>query len=183
MHSRLGIVCRSVASVAILAGLAASARGGNYSWTTAGPQTGYVFQILVNSQDSERLDAAVGFYGPISSESSDRGQAWHEQGTILFNGRLIPHPTDGNVLYTIGLFGDTSGVLKSLDGGASWAAAGAGLPTSPTISSIAISPSDPLTLYAIFGEHRARYTAAETGRRAGPSSQTPTLPTTSATSR
>lgn len=135
----------------LLSGLPASADAGHYSWTTAGPEPGYVYQIVVHSEDSNRLLVSAGFNGPMVFQSSNRGLSWSQQPAVLFNGRLIPHPTNGNVLYTIGFSGTATGVLKSVDGGASWNAAGSGLPTSPTISAMALSPSDPEMLYAIFG--------------------------------
>lgn len=152
MHVRRGIALRRIfAAVSILIGAAVSTEAGSYSWTTSGPQPGYIFQIVANSQDSNRLIVTAGFSGPMVFQSSDRGSSWIEQPALLFSGRLTPHPTNGNVVYTIGYSGGASGVLKSVDGGTTWSSAGAGLPASPTISALALSPSDPETLYAIVG--------------------------------
>lgn len=152
MLSRVGTVSRRiVVAAAILAATARSADAGHYAWTTSGPQPGEVFQILVNSNDSSRLSATTGYYGPMLFQSTDRGQSWLQGLGLLYNGRLVPDPSDGNVLYTIGAVGGQSGVLKSLDWGASWVVASSGLPSNFPSLVLALAPSNPRTLYAIVG--------------------------------
>jgi photosystem II stability/assembly factor-like uncharacterized protein len=152
MHLGSRVACvRIVAAVSLFGGLAGTASAGHYSWTTAGPEAGYIFQIVVSPQDSTVLRASAGFNGPMLFQSTDRGQSWTEEGSVLFNGRLAAHPSDGNRFYTLGFADGQSGVLKTIDGGATWVASNSGLPATPSPSFLALAPAAPETLYAAFG--------------------------------
>src|SRR4051812_11328235 len=78
----------------------------------------------------------------IVSKSTDAGGSWGSSNTITGVYFLTIHPTQ-STLYAI----TRRGVFKSVDGGESWKTAGAGLTSDA--SSLAISASDPLTLYAV----------------------------------
>ncbi|HEY1249600.1 MAG TPA: S-layer homology domain-containing protein [Thermoanaerobaculia bacterium] len=150
MHARVGAAFRRVLlSAALLAAGVRAAHGGHYAWTTSGPEGGHIYQVVINPSDSNRVSAISGFMGPLVFQSSDQGQSWMQVASLGFTGRLVPHPTDGNILYTASTYGAASGVLKSPDGGTTWDAAGTGLPTM-TFPMLAISPSSPQTLFAFF---------------------------------
>jgi hypothetical protein len=57
---------------------------------------------------------------------------------------VVADPVTSGTLYA----GTWAGVLKSIDGGASWSAAGIGLPTATSVNALAIDPTTPTTLYA-----------------------------------
>jgi photosystem II stability/assembly factor-like uncharacterized protein len=121
---------------------------GSYNWTTTGPEPGLIVQIMVHPQDSNRMLVVAGFYGQMLFRTSDRGMTWVQEESLLYSGRLVQDPANANGLYTIGLSSTFYGVVKSLDGGATWSPAGAGIPTSLSVSTIAVAPSAPGTLYA-----------------------------------
>ncbi len=135
-----------LAAVVLSIGTATLARAGHYSWTSSGPEAGTIRQILVASQDTSRLLAAAGYYGPYLFGSSDRGASWtYSEGIAVGFGHIVPDPVHAGVLYA-----PTYGsVLKTQDGGRSWQSSGAGLPATVVITAVAVAPSAPLTLYAV----------------------------------
>lgn len=140
-------VRRTLLALGIAALIALPLRAGSYRWTTAGPEPGFIFQIVVNPQDSNTLYTYAGYFGPLFYRTENRGQAWVEIEGLLFPTRLVADPSSGSRLYAIGYSGVVAGVFKSDDAGRSWSAANAGI-TSP-VSMIAVAPSVPTTLYAI----------------------------------
>ncbi|MGH9316561.1 MAG: WD40/YVTN/BNR-like repeat-containing protein [Thermoanaerobaculia bacterium] len=146
--SRVALL-RVSAAVLLLSGLVSSAEAGHYRWTTAGPEPGFVFQIIVNPQDSDRMLAIAGFYGSMLFRTADRGLTWTQDEGLIYAQRIVQDPSRADVLYTLGATGAVSGVLKTSNGGAMWVPAYSGLPASPPVSALALAPSSPDTLYAV----------------------------------
>jgi photosystem II stability/assembly factor-like uncharacterized protein len=86
--------------------------------------------------------------GANPAKSTDGGLTWStlnpglEPGDFVLN--LVIDPGEAGTLFVVTARG---AVLKSVDQGVTWSPASAGLPASD-VSVLAISPSDPLTLYA-----------------------------------
>ena len=146
MRFRFRVACiRIVAVVSLMSGLADSALAGHYSWTTAGPESGTIRQILVDSQNPSRLLAAAGYYGPYLFETANRGASWSFQEGLVGFGRIVPDPVHAEILYS----GGFGAVWKTIDGGRTWISSSAGLSPSAAISAVAVAPSAPDTLYAV----------------------------------
>jgi photosystem II stability/assembly factor-like uncharacterized protein len=136
-------------TIALLAAFAAPALAGNYRWTTSGPEPGMVFQVLVDPGDPNRIRAVSGYYDSLVFETIDRGLTWTQNQNLIYAQRLIQDPSQPGVLYTIGSGGASVGVMKTIDGGASWTPARSGLPEASVWSGLAIARSAPGTLYTI----------------------------------
>ncbi|MFY9550102.1 MAG: S-layer homology domain-containing protein [Thermoanaerobaculia bacterium] len=126
--------------------LACPLLGGHYTWTTAGPEPGFVFQIVVNPQDSNSIHVTAGFYGSMLFDTTDGSQSWRQNEALSFAGQLIQDPSNGDILYTRGYSAGRSVLLKTLNGGMSWSITGSGIPSGATY---ALAPSSPATLYAV----------------------------------
>ena len=80
-------------------------------------------------------------------QTADGGATWDGFGPVTGVGTLLFDPTNPQVGYV----GDrTYGVQKTTDGGHTWAPANNGL-AGMTCSSLDVSPSDPLRVFATFG--------------------------------
>lgn len=89
------------------------------------------------------FSAALGLLAGART-ASGQGAVWTSNGPVGGNIYcLVPDPSRPSTLYA----GTAEGVFKSVDGGASWQAASAGLPAE-RVQTIAIDPTAPSTLYA-----------------------------------
>ena len=101
--------------------------------------------LLVPTGDSNVLYA--GAYPAGVFKTIDGGTTWREQNAGLKNDgvlTLVSSPADQGVLYA----GMANGIARSIDGGVTWHPWDAGWPPHQRVSSIAIDPTNPDTLYA-----------------------------------
>jgi photosystem II stability/assembly factor-like uncharacterized protein len=106
--------------------------------------------LLIQAGDSDILYAGTLPAGIF--KTTDGGASWREhnvgfenQGALtLVAGTSDGSPADEQVIYV----GTTSGILRSVDHGAAWHRWDAGWPPRQRVSSIAIDPTAPTTLYA-----------------------------------
>jgi photosystem II stability/assembly factor-like uncharacterized protein len=142
---------RSGRGIVIFAALfAASATrllAGHYSWTTAGPEPGMVFQIVAYGPNPNRLYIVGSYFGGYLFRTDDRGQNWCYVETLPALSFVVADQNHPDVLYAPSY----PSVVKTTNGGVSWQPAGAGLP-SGYINAMAMAPSAPDTLYAISGQ-------------------------------
>lgn len=136
--------------------VAAFARAGHYRWTTAGPEAGLVYQILVSPADQSRILTAAGIEGRMLFSSEDAGQSWTQSESVVYVGRLAQVRSDPDVLYTIGSTGSVGGVLKSVDRGTTWFLAEGGIPDDFQPWVLAAAPSQAGTVYVISGSQPAQ---------------------------
>ena len=125
----------------ILVTLALPLYAGHYSWTTTGPEPGQVFQILSYASDPNRLYVVDSYFGGYLFRSDDRGQNWCYVEAYV-PGFVVDDPSHPDVLYAPSY----QGVVKTTDGGASWASASVGLPAGYA-TSLVLAPSNPSVLY------------------------------------
>ncbi|MEM9837255.1 MAG: T9SS type A sorting domain-containing protein [Bacteroidota bacterium] len=145
---------------------------GGLTWTNKGlTNAGSIAKVLIDPNDDNTVyAAAMGELFENSSnrgvyKSTDSGLNWEK---VLFISDstgiidMVNHPTDSDILYAAAwervrrpryrsYGGPTSGIYRSLDGGASWDELTNGLPTAGSQKgriSIAIAPSNPNVLYA-----------------------------------
>jgi photosystem II stability/assembly factor-like uncharacterized protein len=108
------------------------------------------YKISVHPTNPDDLLIATNFEG---YRSTDGGQTWamvipRQPGEgFLEIDDLARDPGNPLVIYA-SVYGDTSRVVKSTDGGTSWVTQSSGLPTDSSQSAIAIDPADSQTLYA-----------------------------------
>jgi len=98
-------------------------------------------------------------------KSTDGGKTFARMGleTTQTIGRVIPHPTDPNIVYIAasghpwGYTGER-GLFKTADGGATWIKLGGGLPNDGRTGAIdlVMDPGDPQVLYVSFWERLRR---------------------------
>ncbi|MBL7978978.1 MAG: T9SS type A sorting domain-containing protein [Bacteroidetes Order II. Incertae sedis bacterium] len=158
-------------------GLYKSIDGGT-SWVFKGlGQTASIGRVIVDHQNPQRIFvAAVGSYFHPNPDrgvyrSKNGGDSWEK---ILFVSDstgvvdLVQHPTNPNILYAstwervrrpdfnTHLFGPSSGIYRSTDGGDSWQRLGNGLPDSKQVNvgriGLAISASSPNVLMALYSD-------------------------------
>ena len=119
---------RNLLALGIALAIAVPLQAGSYRWTTSGPEPGFIFQIVVNPQDSASLHLTAGSYGSLLFDTRDRGQSWKQNDFLSFANELIQDPSNGNVLYTLSSTAGVFGLLKTLDGGQTWFPAQCGSP-------------------------------------------------------
>lgn len=124
-------------------GLKMSADGGE-TWEDAGLSGIDVMQLAMSTDDPERRYAAG---HDVFYVSTDGGRAWYKQPNNLPGLDLhtfAGSPSDANRLYAVPL---GHGLWTSMDGGVTWTEATlpAGAETQPIV--LAVSPSDPETVY------------------------------------
>ncbi|MCA9751491.1 MAG: glycosyl hydrolase, partial [Gemmatimonadetes bacterium] len=149
------------------------------TWTILGPDSPYCGRVVVDPSDSNRLFVAG--LGSLWSPGPDRGlyrstNAGATWETVLFVNNdtgfvdVVIDPTNPSRVYAaawertrgpnyLDYGGDGSGIWRSTDGGTTWAELTAGLPAGPGVGRIglALAPSSPLTLYAIYADASPGY--------------------------
>lgn len=122
----------------------ASTSTGSASWTFKGATGGFISSIAFHPTNSCEVwmsgDDMSGLY-----KSTDCGVNWSQIHSIqnMSTYSLAFAPNNPNLIYAVSHFG--WGMLKSIDGGTSWALSQAGLPSSGTarrVYQIAISPTN-----------------------------------------
>jgi photosystem II stability/assembly factor-like uncharacterized protein len=138
----LGFVLGFVLAFAALPALAAPNR-----WTPFGPGGGPADDVLIDSQNPERLWMASA--GAVY-ESVDGGTSWNRAGTGL-DGLTVRFlaldPGQPDVLYaasSLAISPDATGVFRSMDGGLHWTRVASG-PDFQSIWSLAVAPAPPET--------------------------------------
>jgi photosystem II stability/assembly factor-like uncharacterized protein len=148
---------------------------GGSTWTNVGlPDSRYIGRVVVDPSNPSRVFVAV--VGSLFSKnaergvyrSTDAGANWSH--VLALNDStgavdVVVHPTNSNLVYAatwertrrpdnIYYGGDGCGIYRSLNGGDTWTELTSGLPTGPTVGRIglAIAPSSPDILYAIYAE-------------------------------
>jgi hypothetical protein len=139
------------------------------TWTPIGPQpiaagqtpgslsvSGRIYAIAINPTNPSQLFAATGGGGVW--RSNDSGADWSpltDNQSTLFTGAIAIAPSNPNIIYagtgnpTVVSYAYTGhGILKSMDGGTTWALVGNSTFDRETISQIVVSPTDPNTVYA-----------------------------------
>jgi photosystem II stability/assembly factor-like uncharacterized protein len=132
----------STLALALLLALATAARAQTPPWTPIGPFGGYIASITPDPVHSGVLYAVTtqGVY-----RTADAGASWRLiYPGLLSGGRITIDPLHPSTLYLTGAYRDRV-VLKSVDSGAHWAPADAGLP--PFYSTLAVDPARPRRLY------------------------------------
>ncbi|MBK9593561.1 MAG: hypothetical protein IPO32_19370 [Crocinitomicaceae bacterium] len=152
-------------------GIYKSTDAGN-SWTQMGlEQTAIITKVIVDPTNSDRIFASTlgNTYQKTTERgvyrSNDGGSTWQN---ILFVSDssgvadLVMDPTNSDILYTASfnrinlpfkgkVKGPDAKIFKSVDGGDNWTQLGGGLPTTEESRvGLAISPTDPNTLYALY---------------------------------
>jgi photosystem II stability/assembly factor-like uncharacterized protein len=117
-------------------------------WTSLGPAGGPVTAIAIDPQNSDTIYAAS---GARLLKSGDGGASWStlDPGPPCCIGTLVIDSQTPGTLYGLAL---DRKVLKSIDGGTNWSPVNSGLPADAGgrygITSLAIDPRNPTTLYA-----------------------------------
>lgn len=125
------------------------------TWQPIGPSGGHVSALAVDPQRPATIYA--GTVGGGLYRSDDFGLSWSARGLsswINVNSVAIDPVVSGTVYAGVDDSAHANGDLwKSLDGGSSWQAAGAGLPaglySGGGVASLVIDPLTPSTLYAV----------------------------------
>jgi hypothetical protein len=79
-------------------------------------------------------------------KTTDGAASWKAISSVVGVNSLVVDPTNSSTIYVVA----NGGILKSTNGGESWIRAGAGLPDT-YVSTLAIDPITPSTLYAVTG--------------------------------
>ncbi|MDP6569847.1 MAG: hypothetical protein QGF57_01245, partial [Candidatus Marinimicrobia bacterium] len=149
---------------------------GGIDWIHSGlEESAYIARIIVDHSNSNRIFAAA--CGTLFSSNSQRGvyrslDGGTEWERVLFLNDstaaidLVQHPVNPDILYAAmwervrGLNyrksgGESSGIWKTTDGGDTWSELNFGLPDGANVGRIglAMSTSDPNTLYAFYDKH------------------------------
>ena len=131
------------------AGMLFSSDGGA-TWTARGTATfarAAFSTIVVDPADNQHLFAAtdIGVF-----ESTDEGVNWAQIQTGTCHDLVVDWANPGGPELYVGRFG--LGVRRSQDGGVTWATLGGGLPASLGRIALAMAPTDPATIYAVFSD-------------------------------
>lgn len=125
------------------------------TWTDVLPRTGFQLTTVVVDPESPATVYVTGSFpaGAGIIKSTDGGESWKELPTFdaLLVTQLAIHPEDSHLLfaslYSFNPF-DLPKVIKSGDGGETWAVADAGLPNVANVWSIGVDPTRLSTVYA-----------------------------------
>ncbi len=108
-----------------------------------------IASLAMHPSNSQILLAGVGRSGNVQGiwRSTDAGETWNRVYTAGNGNTVEFDPSTGNVAYASI---EEIGVVKSTDGGVTWAASSQGLPSDNSVGrvEIAVAPSQPNTLYA-----------------------------------
>jgi photosystem II stability/assembly factor-like uncharacterized protein len=105
---------------------------------------GSVHSVVVAAADPSLVLAATADSGLLVS--TDSGATWHAADAPSKASSAAVSADDANIIYAA--FG-TDGVWKSTDKGKSWKRASQGLPGRMSVTDVAVSPANPLEVYAI----------------------------------
>ncbi|MEI8197900.1 MAG: hypothetical protein WCI73_18550, partial [Phycisphaerae bacterium] len=108
------------------------------------PQSGTIYSVAVAPKEPALVLAATQEAGVVMS--SDGGQTWSELKTPKKATSVAVAASDSNIIY--GSFAK-DGVWKSIDKGQTWTSAAQGIDKDCAISEVAVSPANPLDVYAI----------------------------------
>ena len=109
------------------------------------PAGGTVYSVAVAAKDPALVLAATADAGLILSR--DAGQSWSELPALPKRASSVAiSPADANVIYAAFF---TDGIGKSTDKGQTWTSVSAGLGADVSITEVAVSPVQPLDVYAI----------------------------------
>ena len=124
--------------------------GGNWTPNNVGTQNRAIQVLAIDKNSPSTIYAGTGLNGGIF-KSTDGGATWAALNTGLTNAScpaIVIDPSSSNILYASLIaqnFGSATGVYKSVDGGNTWTNIGF---SGTQVSSLAIDPQNPLTLYA-----------------------------------
>lgn len=105
----------------------------------------YELSIAIDPQTPSTLYALVADNGVY--KSTDSGKNWEKKASITQGLALAIKPDNPAVLY-VGIFGSTSGVLRSADSGQTWTVINNGLPQNyMAVHDFAIDPQNSSTIY------------------------------------
>src|SRR5437764_5165542 len=153
LEQRKGVILMSrfvllaVIAAWAMVGTGALLAGANV-WTSPGPASGPVTGIAIDPQNSGAVYAAT---GAGLFQIADSGASWSalRPGPPCCISTLVIDPQTPSTMY--GLSSDRE-ILKSTDGGTNWSPVNSGLPADARglygITSLAIDPRNPTTLYA-----------------------------------
>jgi photosystem II stability/assembly factor-like uncharacterized protein len=139
---------RALAALAAAAPISVCHAGVN-SWTTIGPYGGPGSGAFAMAPSAPNVLYFGGLTGRIY-RSSDSGQTWVWRGARASVTSLVVDPTNADIVYGYGFAGTQTGVLKSVNGGATWVSSNSGVPSSTFTGAFAplvIDPRNPRTLY------------------------------------
>ncbi|MEM9300643.1 MAG: YCF48-related protein [Pseudomonadota bacterium] len=131
-----------------------ASRDGGTTWLPINEQLrAEVVNVAVDPTDPDHLLASVGFRPPNYFESFDRGETWQQISLGVDDSRggtrfIFFHPTDPMILFAgVQSFGQGyQGLLRSIDGGATWLDAGTELGGAPALD-LVFDPGDPDRLF------------------------------------
>jgi photosystem II stability/assembly factor-like uncharacterized protein len=121
---------------------------GGENWTVAFEKkegtVGPLHAVSVSAKNPSLVVVATDDFGLILSE--DSGKTWRELQTPKKASSAVFVDTDSNTIY--GSF-YKDGIWKSTDKGKTWVKSSEGIPAEATIREVAVSPGNPLDLFAI----------------------------------
>jgi len=146
-------------------------RNPDQSWTSLGPDQGTLFEtelqtLQFSSTDPNLILAGGSDSGPEQYEaviwkSTDAGDTWAKayEGTVRSEDvrdiEIVEDGTDDTLLAAYSHFGQLpqeGGLLRSVDGGATWVESMTGLPAGVQGFELAVSPADPNTFFLADGD-------------------------------
>jgi hypothetical protein len=117
--------------------------GGHWTFSGVGLPT-FAAEVAALAIDPVTPSTVYATEGAGVFKSTDGGATWSHAGLSIPAGPLVIDPRAPTTLYA----STADGVFKSTDGGADWTASNTGLPSPPSLTTLALSPSDPSVLYA-----------------------------------
>ncbi len=128
------------------------AHAGPGVWTSSGPDGGGLSYLATSASSPATVYVATGF---AVFRSSDSGMSFQRRAAaqdLGYVSDLLVSPINADVVFLL----TTSGVMKSVDGGGSFAPASSGLPTAGFLTrDLAMSPTAPDTLILTSATHGA----------------------------
>ncbi|MEI7729711.1 MAG: hypothetical protein WCO56_09060 [Verrucomicrobiota bacterium] len=108
------------------------------------PATGNIYSVAVAAKKPALVLAATESSGLVLS--ADAGKTWRELPTPKKASSIAIAESDPNLIYAAFF---TDGISKSTDQGQSWTPCNQGLPKGMSVIEVAVSPANPLDVYAI----------------------------------